>query len=163
MEVSDRRRYVQLTQVAKITSAFSFIRAIFALAGFVSAPATGPTDGLLKPYEGMMPAAPRALNCRRMRQFSCLLLKAAFCVRFSSVRFPFVEKGFGDSGHRYKLSRTPLQAGVFVVQKQRAPIKGTRLRMILLLRHNANDDDKNNQRNHHADDDVHRLNRHLAL
>ena len=37
MDVSDRRLQVQLTQEAKIASASSFIRAIFAFAGFVSA------------------------------------------------------------------------------------------------------------------------------
>ena len=37
MDVSDRRMQVQLTQEAKIASDFSFIRAIFAVVGFVSA------------------------------------------------------------------------------------------------------------------------------
>ena len=37
MDVSDRRLLVQLTQEAKIAPDFSFIRAIFAFAGFVSA------------------------------------------------------------------------------------------------------------------------------
>ena len=37
MDVSDRRLQVPLTQEAKIASASSFIRAIFAFAGFVSA------------------------------------------------------------------------------------------------------------------------------
>ena len=37
MDVSDRRRHVQLTQEAKIASDFSLFRAIFAFAGFVSA------------------------------------------------------------------------------------------------------------------------------
>ena len=37
MEVSDRRLQAQLTQEAKIASDFSFIRAIFAFVGFVSA------------------------------------------------------------------------------------------------------------------------------
>ena len=37
MDVSDRRLQVQLTQEAKIASASSFIRAIFAFAGFGSA------------------------------------------------------------------------------------------------------------------------------
>ena len=37
MNVSDRRLHVQLTQEAKIASDFSFIRAIFAFVGFVSA------------------------------------------------------------------------------------------------------------------------------
>ena len=47
MDVSDRRMQVQLTQEAKIASDFHFIRAIFAVVGFVSAlrrtaPARGP-------------------------------------------------------------------------------------------------------------------------
>ena len=37
IDVSDRKLHVQLTQEAKIASASSFIRAIFAFAGFVSA------------------------------------------------------------------------------------------------------------------------------
>ena len=37
MDVSDRRMQVQLTQEAKIASDFHFIRAIFAVVGFVSA------------------------------------------------------------------------------------------------------------------------------
>ena len=37
MNVSDRRMQVQLTQEAKITSDFLYIRAIFAVVGFVSA------------------------------------------------------------------------------------------------------------------------------
>ena len=37
MDVSDRRMQVQLTQEAKIASDFLYIRAIFAVAGFVSA------------------------------------------------------------------------------------------------------------------------------
>ena len=37
MDVSDRRMQVQLTQEAKIASDFFFIRAIFAVVGFVSA------------------------------------------------------------------------------------------------------------------------------
>ena len=37
MDVSDRRMQVQLTQEAKIASDFSYIRAIFAVVGFVSA------------------------------------------------------------------------------------------------------------------------------
>ena len=37
IDVSDRRLLVQLTQEAKIAPDFSFIRAIFAFAGFVSA------------------------------------------------------------------------------------------------------------------------------
>ena len=37
MDVSDRRMQVQLTQEAKIASDFYFIRAIFAVVGFVSA------------------------------------------------------------------------------------------------------------------------------
>ena len=37
MDVSDRRMQVQLTQEAKIATDFHFIRAIFAVAGFVSA------------------------------------------------------------------------------------------------------------------------------
>ena len=37
MDVSDRRLQVQLTQEAKIASTSSFIGAIFAFAGFVSA------------------------------------------------------------------------------------------------------------------------------
>ena len=36
MDVSDRRMQVQLTQEAKIASDFHFIRAIFAVVGFVS-------------------------------------------------------------------------------------------------------------------------------
>ena len=42
MDVSDRRLLVQLTQEAKIAPDFSFIRAIFAFAGFVSALAPRP-------------------------------------------------------------------------------------------------------------------------
>ena len=41
MDVSDRRMQVQLTQEAKIASDFHFIRAIFAVVGFVSALRTG--------------------------------------------------------------------------------------------------------------------------
>ena len=37
MDVSDRRMQVQLTQEAKIASDFFFIRAIFAVVGFISA------------------------------------------------------------------------------------------------------------------------------
>ena len=37
MDVSDRRMQVQLTQEAKIASDFLYIRAIFAVVGFVSA------------------------------------------------------------------------------------------------------------------------------
>ena len=37
MDVSDRRRHVQLTQEAEIVPDFFFIRAIFAFAGFGSA------------------------------------------------------------------------------------------------------------------------------
>ena len=37
MDVSDRRMQVQLTQEAKIASDFHFIRAIFAVVGFISA------------------------------------------------------------------------------------------------------------------------------
>ena len=37
MNVSDRRMQVQLTQEAKIASDFLYIRAIFAVVGFVSA------------------------------------------------------------------------------------------------------------------------------
>ena len=37
MDVSDRGMQVQLTQEAKIASDFHFIRAIFAVVGFVSA------------------------------------------------------------------------------------------------------------------------------
>ena len=37
MDVSDRRMQVQLTQEAKIASDFFFIRAILAVAGFISA------------------------------------------------------------------------------------------------------------------------------
>ena len=37
MDVSDRRRQVQLTKEAKIATDFHFIRAIFAVVGFVSA------------------------------------------------------------------------------------------------------------------------------
>ena len=37
MDVSDRRMQVQLTPEAKIASDFLFIRAIFAVVGFVSA------------------------------------------------------------------------------------------------------------------------------
>ena len=37
MDVSDRRMQVQLTQEAKIVSEFSFFKAFFAFAGFVSA------------------------------------------------------------------------------------------------------------------------------
>ena len=37
MDVSDRRMQVQLTQEAKIASDFYFIRAIFAVVGFISA------------------------------------------------------------------------------------------------------------------------------
>ena len=37
MDVSDRRMQVQLTQEAKIASVFLYIRAIFAVAGIVSA------------------------------------------------------------------------------------------------------------------------------
>ena len=37
MDVSDRRMQVQLTQEAKIASDFSYIRAILAVVGFVSA------------------------------------------------------------------------------------------------------------------------------
>ena len=37
MDVSDRRMQVQLTQEAKIATDFHFIRAIFAVVGFVSA------------------------------------------------------------------------------------------------------------------------------
>ena len=45
MDVSDRRMQVQLTQEAKIASDFLYIRAIFAVVGFVSAlsaPGTSP-------------------------------------------------------------------------------------------------------------------------
>ena len=42
MDVSDRRMQVQLTQEAKIASHFPYIRAIFAVVGFVSA-LTAPT------------------------------------------------------------------------------------------------------------------------
>ena len=37
MDVSDRRMQVQLTQEARIASDFSYIRAILAVVGFVSA------------------------------------------------------------------------------------------------------------------------------
>ena len=37
MDVSDRRIQVQLTQEAKIASDFLYIRAIFAVVGFISA------------------------------------------------------------------------------------------------------------------------------
>ncbi|HIS03033.1 MAG TPA: hypothetical protein IAA75_03880 [Candidatus Pullichristensenella avicola] len=37
MDVSDRRLQVQLTQEAKIATDFHFIKAIFAVVGFVSA------------------------------------------------------------------------------------------------------------------------------
>ena len=37
MDVSDRRMQVQLTQEAKIASDFLYIRAIFAVVGFISA------------------------------------------------------------------------------------------------------------------------------
>ena len=48
MDVSDRRMQVQLTQEAKIASDFLYIRAIFAVVGFVSAlrPPPGRGDGL---------------------------------------------------------------------------------------------------------------------
>ena len=45
MDVSDRRMQVQLTQEAKIASDFYFIRAIFAVVGFVSALARGKRRG----------------------------------------------------------------------------------------------------------------------
>ena len=59
MDVSDRGMQVQLTQEAKIASDFHFIRAIFAVVGFVSAlnarthsvrafrPLTNPVNGLI--------------------------------------------------------------------------------------------------------------------
>ena len=45
MDVSDRRMQVQLTPEAKIASDFIFIRAIFAVVGFVSALAPSQGDG----------------------------------------------------------------------------------------------------------------------
>ena len=45
MDVSDRRLQVQLTQEAKIASTSSFIGAIFAFAGFVSALGRPPYSG----------------------------------------------------------------------------------------------------------------------
>ena len=41
MDVSDRRMQVQLTPEAKIASDFLYIRAIFAVVGFISALCTG--------------------------------------------------------------------------------------------------------------------------
>lgn len=64
----------------------------------------------------------RALNCRLMRQFPWMLPKAAlhpFCIMFLSERLPLVGKRFDDSGHRYKLSGSPLKAGG-VAQKNTA-------------------------------------------
>ena len=89
--------------------------------------------------------------------------KRLFAPCFSEHVSRLLEKGLAIPDIAISSPGPPLEAGFSLHIKQRAPIKGTRLRMILLLRHNANDDDKNNQRNHHADDDVHRLNRHLAL
>ena len=45
IDVSDRRMQVQLTQEAKIASDFSFIGAIFAVVGFVSALGASPVMG----------------------------------------------------------------------------------------------------------------------
>ena len=49
MDVSDRRMQVQLTQEARIASDFSYIRAILAVVGFVSA-LRPPAWGGLSPY-----------------------------------------------------------------------------------------------------------------
>ena len=61
MDVSDRRMQVQLTPEAKIASDFLYIRAIFAVVGFVSA--LGALCALSSiPYS----SAPRALRARRL-------------------------------------------------------------------------------------------------
>ena len=51
MDVSDRRRQVQLTQEAKIATDFHFISAIFAVVGFISALTAG--DGCPPPLSGL--------------------------------------------------------------------------------------------------------------
>ncbi len=57
MDVSDRRRQVQLTKEAKIATDFHFISAIFAVVGFISA---------LKPASRMGRRFSHAQNCFRV-------------------------------------------------------------------------------------------------
>ena len=57
MDVSDRRLQVQLTQEAKIASTSSFIGAIFAFAGFVSALNRLPTEWETVLASGVSPSA----------------------------------------------------------------------------------------------------------
>ena len=51
MDVSDRGMQVQLTQEAKIASDFHFIRAIFAVVGFVSALRAAPRSIAGRPQD----------------------------------------------------------------------------------------------------------------
>ena len=51
MDVSDRRMQVQLTQEARIASDFSYIRAILAVVGFVSALVAPALAGAMRSFQ----------------------------------------------------------------------------------------------------------------
>ena len=83
IDVSDRRRQVQLTQEAKIASDFSLFRAIFAFAGFVSALGGGK---IFPPLKALLIAAKLeahvVLALQRKRVIAQVLdLEAEMCIR----------------------------------------------------------------------------------